>query len=92
LGAGLTLGSSGLYLAFWCPGREITMTAPNRNYELKTYNKLMNFSLIFLIILKILERRKSKVFISSIHFAAHFAAPWILLPTPSLDTSLFASA
>jgi hypothetical protein len=36
LGAGLTLGFSGLDLAFWRPGREITMAAPNRNYELKT--------------------------------------------------------
>jgi len=54
----------------------------------------MNFPLIFLTtrILKILERRKSKVFISIIHFAAHFAAPWTPLPPPSPATSLLGSA
>lgn len=49
---------------------------------------------MLLSILKIVERRELNFFIKNIHFPAHFAGPWNLLPTaavppPSPATPLF---
>jgi hypothetical protein len=53
---------------------------PNRNYELTKSQLFIEFPLIFISILKTVDRSKTIFFIQIIHSAAHFAAHGLCCP------------
>jgi hypothetical protein len=56
------------------------VAAPDGNYELKKSQLFIEFPLIFISILKTVDRRKTTFFIQIIHSAAHFAAHGLCCP------------